>query len=275
MKKLLSIILGFILFLGIGVPAEWVDQAYAEEVKFTGTTAQIGVNVRSGPSTSSPVMFVIRGNTVVEFDGWETGETLKDYWTGQNDNRWFYYNDNGRKYYLASAFVNGNPPANGSETPSQQPAKGASVPDVKQKMSNWCWAGTSVAILEHYGKRVSQEEFVRVVKGGLYNNPATAYEFQRGLRNYGVNSQVYNQRLSLQTVKSELDKGRPMVAFIRWNNGAAIGHFLVMDGYYYGANGTTYVNYMDPWYGDHFTHSFNSFQQNSSFTWTGTTTTWR
>lgn len=39
----------------------------------------------------------MRGNTAVQFDGWETGETLRDYWTGHDDNRWFYYINNGQK----------------------------------------------------------------------------------------------------------------------------------------------------------------------------------
>ena len=35
-----------------------------------------------------------------------------------------------------------------------------------------------------------------------------------------------------------------MIALIMWQNGANIGHFLVLDGFYKGTNGTDYITYM-------------------------------
>ncbi|MFB6366687.1 papain-like cysteine protease family protein [Paenibacillus elgii] len=149
-------------------------------------------------------------------------------------------------------------------------AGGATVPNVQQKMSNWCWAGVSVPILQHYGKFVSQEEFVRYVKGGLYNAPATTGEIMYGLKRYGVNSSDFYYLPTLQWVQNEVNGRRPMIAFIRWTNGAAIGHFFVLDGYHSGTGGNQYVSYMDPWYGDHYSQTFNSFKSNNRFVWSGT-----
>ena len=36
-----------------------------------------------------------------------------------------------------------------------------------------------------------------------------------------------------------------MIALIMWQNGANIGHFLVLDGFYKGTNGTDYITYMN------------------------------
>ena len=53
-----------------------------------------------------------------------------------------------------------------------------------------------------------------------------------------------------------------MIALIMWQNGANIGHFLVLDGFYKGTNGTDYITYMDPWY-DHYNHNFSTFHTNN------------
>lgn len=61
-----------------------------------------------------------------------------------------------------------------------------------------------------------------------------------------------------------------MIALIMWQNGANIGHFLVLDGFYKGTNGTDYITYMDPWYGDHYNHNFSTFYNNNNFWWNET-----
>lgn len=282
MRKLLTLVVGLALIASanfaaaadpapVSVPA--AAAGGAAEVKFKGTTAPIGVNVRSGATTKSSVLYTIAGNTEVQFDGWEEGEAQQDYWTGQSDTRWFYFYKNNAKHYISSAFIFGNPPDPGTPKPPKPPGTGATVPDVKQKMSNWCWAGVSVPILQHYGKTVTQEEFVRYVKGGLYNDPATTGEIKYGLKRYGVNSSDFYNLPTLQWVKNEVDGRRPMVAFIRWTHGAAIGHFVVLDGYYTGTGGNQYVSYMDPWYGDHYSQTFDSFKSNNRFVWRGTIST--
>lgn len=49
-------------------------------------------------SLNANIVDVIPGNTTVSFKGWEYGEAVKDYWTGNLDNRWFYYFKDGKKY---------------------------------------------------------------------------------------------------------------------------------------------------------------------------------
>lgn len=51
-----------------------------------------------------------------------------------------------------------------------------------------------------------------------------------------------------------------MITLINWKNGGNIGHFLVLDGYFKGMNNMNYITYMDPWYGDHYQHNFESFK---------------
>ncbi len=61
-----------------------------------------------------------------------------------------------------------------------------------------------------------------------------------------------------------------MITLINWKNGGNIGHFLVLDGYFKGINNMNYITYMDPWYGDHYQHNFESFKNNDRFWWNET-----
>ncbi|WP_106769096.1 anthrax toxin lethal factor-related metalloendopeptidase [Paenibacillus faecalis] len=193
MKKLISTLLGLLLFFGSIAPAGWMDQVHAAEAQFTGITAPIGVNVRTGPSTSSPALFVVRGNTTVQFDGWETGETLKGYWTGIEDNRWFYYVYNGRKYYMASAFVYGDPPASQPNEPSEpnQPddpgetshsdliSKVVKLPSGYYDVAE---ANKIMANIQKFGDHILQRMYNNGVEVHLVNGPITDHPSMRHLR---------------------------------------------------------------------------------------------
>ncbi|HFJ9426503.1 papain-like cysteine protease family protein [Bacillus cereus] len=240
-----------------------VQKIIAEEVEFTGTTAPLNVNVREAKSLNANIVDVIPGNTKVSFKGWEYGEAVKDYWTGNLDNRWFYYFKDGKKVYVTSAYINGNPPNTSID-------RKLSVPNILQERSNWCWAGTSVSVLNYFGKTPSQDQYVRYVKGGSYNNPATSREIQYGLSGYGVSSAISSGAKSYDWFKRQINSNQPMIALIMWQNGANIGHFLVLDGFYKGTNGTDYITYMDPWYGDHYNHNFSTFHNNNNFWWSET-----
>ena len=54
-----------------------------------------------------------------------------------------------------------------------------------------------------------------------------------------------------------------MIALIMWQNGANIGHFLVLDGFYKGTNGTDYITYMV--LGMVYNHNFSTFHNNNNF----------
>ncbi|MFU0789914.1 anthrax toxin lethal factor-related metalloendopeptidase [Virgibacillus proomii] len=180
MKRLVNILLGLSLFFGLIVTVE-VDRAYAIKAQFSGITAPIGVNVRSGPSTSSPVLFVVAGNTSIQFRGWETGETLRDYWTGKDDNRWFYYVYNGKKYYLASAFVYGNPPANepSAPYPSDLAAKVIKVPSGSYDVAE---ANKINANIKKFGDNILQRMYNNGVEVHMVNGPITDHPSMRHLR---------------------------------------------------------------------------------------------
>lgn len=237
-----------------------IKSSFAEEVEFSGTTAPLNINVRDAKSLNANMIEVLPGNTKITFKGWENGEAVKDYWTGNLDSRWFYYFKDGKKVYVSSAYINGNPP-----NPSTD--RRLFVPNILQEKSNWCWAGTSVSILNYFGKTPRQEQFVKYVKGDLYNNPATSREIQYGLSGYGVRSAISPGAKSYGWVKNQINNNQPMIALIKWKSGADIGHFLVLDGYYTGTNGIDYMTYMDPWYNDHYNHNFSSFRNNNNFWW--------
>lgn len=44
------------------------------------------------------------------------------------------------------------------------------VPEVEQRMTNWCWAGVSEALLQYNGVDVSQEDIVAWSTGSSSNN---------------------------------------------------------------------------------------------------------
>jgi Peptidase family M23 len=77
-------------------------------VNFSAVTAPAGVNVRSAPSTSAPIVGSYGGNVKVNFDGWTPGDSVPDTWTGKPDRRW--YRIAGTNNWIASAVVNGNAP---------------------------------------------------------------------------------------------------------------------------------------------------------------------
>ena len=92
-------VLLFFTFSFIGV-----QKIIAEEVEFSGTTAPLNVNVREAKSLNANIVDVIPGNTTVSFKGWEYGEAVKDYWTGNLDNRWFYYFKDGKSICNVSVY---------------------------------------------------------------------------------------------------------------------------------------------------------------------------
>lgn len=141
----------------------------------------------------------------------------------------------------------------------------ATVENQQQRQSNWCWATCSSVVLQHYGINASQEDIVRYVKGGLYNQTGTVSEMLQAVRGYGLSASFrgvpyYND------IKNEIDAGNPMETLIGWTNGG--GHALVLDGYFTN-QGRNYIEIMDPWYGDHFQYNYEYYKSNSNFRWNG------
>lgn len=142
----------------------------------------------------------------------------------------------------------------------------ATVQSQQQRQSNWCWATCSSVILQRYGINASQEDIVRYIKGGLYNQTATAQEMLQAVRGYGLRASLFGVP-SFQQIQQEINGGNPMETLINWTNGG--GHALVLDGYFLN-KGRNYINIMDPWYGDHFNYNYEYYKINNQFRWTGT-----
>ncbi len=131
------------------------------------------------------------------------------------------------------------------------------TPLVTQEETNWCWAASSLSILNYYGIYTSQSQYVTYVKTGttspIYdpNVTATVSECENGLDYFGVSSTMYYGSLSFSTVKSEVGtNNRPIFTAIRWldsNNTVVGGHAVVIDGYYeYTNEDYQEIRYMDP-----------------------------
>lgn len=235
-------------------------------VNFSGVTG-MQCNVRSGPTLASRQIDSIPGNTRVNFNGWVEGDSVRDYWSGQPDTKWFFYIDrNNQKAYVTSAIIYGNPPGDPNIDPPVDPNQNtsATVPNIKQRMDQWCWATTTSSILQHYGFNVTQEQVVTHIKGSLINEPGSDSEMLNAARNFGLNANLNTSNLSYTSIQSEINSGNPIETMIQWTSGG--GHAQVLDGCY-SNNGTNYVKIMDPWYGEHSDYEVNDYKGNSKQTW--------
>jgi hypothetical protein len=164
-----------------------------------------------------------------------------------------------------------------------------SVPERFQEYSNWCWAGSSQAVLYYYTQYPSQceianyawnttkccsgsDNFYDKVKGcnkanWLYGNDGS---IQGILANWDVSSDGTDEPMTWSASVQELDNGNPFVMRFGWTSGG--GHFLVTYGYI--TNGS-YLKYMDPWPGEGYTTSLYSWVLSASdHDWTHTLTTY-
>ena len=145
-----------------------------------------------------------------------------------------------------------------------------------QEHSQWCWAGSSQAVLSYFGTTVDQCVIANYASGrsdccGSYgfddshpcNNPNNMWGYSywgvpdgslRGiLAHWGVTSDVRYSSISAAAVIAEIGNGRPFVMRFGWTGGG--GHFL--DGYGQEQD-ATYLDYMDPWPGNGYTKSLYS-----------------
>jgi hypothetical protein len=123
-----------------------------------------------------------------------------------------------------------------------------------QTQSNWCWAATSTSVSHFYWSWSNWTQCL-VANGELGRNdccggnvPAACnVPWYLDLALTRTNNFVsYTGVASFETVKAEIDAGRPVGARIGWNNGG--GHFVVIYGYSI-FGGEQYFNIDDPIYG--------------------------
>ncbi len=158
------------------------------------------------------------------------------------------------------------------------------VVKVVQEHSNWCWAASSVDVLDWYGANPSQCSVVNWAFGrsdacgsnvfdwnSAANSPNALYgqagSVQSVLQNSGVGSTAYASALSWNAIVNDVNAGHPFVMRFGWYSGG--GHILV--GYGYDDEpGTRYVGYMNPWPGEGFTWSTYAWTVSAAYdhTWT-------
>lgn len=160
------------------------------------------------------------------------------------------------------------------------------VPETYQEQTEWCWAGTSSAILSYYQKPMAQCEIANYTRTqavswhdfGTENcctNPKGKCNYwnynygypgsiQEILRSKGIENRGTARALSLQEVRTELAAKRPFV--IRWGWKTSGGHFIVGQGL---VDSTMY--YMNPWPGEGYKIALYSWVlDNADHTWTHT-----
>ncbi len=160
-----------------------------------------------------------------------------------------------------------------------------SVPLVIQEHSQWCWSGSSKAILNYYNKTPSQCQIVNWAYGINYacgnttfnwnsnaNTPNSMYgtsgSVQNILANWGVSNSAYNTASSWNSVVSDINVNRPFVIRYGWTSGG--GHIMVGHGYET-YNGTNYIYIMNPWPGEGKTYrTYSSAVSASDHRWTHT-----
>lgn len=163
--------------------------------------------------------------------------------------------------------------------------KTLNVPLVTQEHSEWCWAGTTKAVLNFYGQTPSQCQIVNWAYGLNYacgnsvfewnspaNQPNNMYgsngSVQNILKNWGVNNTAYNTASSWSSVVADINANRPFVIRYGWTSGG--GHIMVGRGYET-ANGVNYVYIMNPWPGEGQTYrTYSSAVAASDHKWTHT-----
>ena len=136
------------------------------------------------------------------------------------------------------------------------PAVGATlnVSLVKQTQNQWCWAACTAMIARFLGMvEPKQCELANFLFGRTNccqapgsttcNKPAQVQEIVKVYKHLGIKLTGPDKPLLADTVKKELDAGRPFEVGYLWNGGG--GHVAIVYGYT--PQGLVLVH--DPWYG--------------------------
>ncbi|MGM0407860.1 MAG: C39 family peptidase [Bacteroidota bacterium] len=150
---------------------------------------------------------------------------------------------------------------------SAQDTRVLNVPYIYQvHLCCWCWAASTNSVIQYYG---SDESLCEVVEYARSQNPSrfgtqnccntptpnacinTNYWTGAGsvcdiLDHYGISNNDIMSSLAFNTVRSEINAGRPIVFGWLWNGGG--GHVLTLRGY---DQPSTSVYYIDPSDGYH------------------------
>ena len=123
--------------------------------------------------------------------------------------------------------------------------KTLSVPRVTQAKTKWCWAAAS-EMVGKYGVSTTRNQWgvVELIWGSAYpnlggsvNNMVSGVEY---VSEYTKDASSVSYLLSLSTIQSKIDQGKPMIGRLKWDE--ARGHAIVFSGY----NGSN-IRCIDPW----------------------------
>lgn len=124
-----------------------------------------------------------------------------------------------------------------------------------QVQTNWCWAACASSASGFFDPKttwgqcaiVSAElEQKRCCAEGGSSGCNVPWYLDRALRRTGNFARKTEGPASWQTLRAEIDAGRPLAARIGWNGGG--GHFIMLTGYR-AAGGVREVEVQDPWTG--------------------------
>lgn len=146
------------------------------------------------------------------------------------------------------------------------------VPERIQVLNQWCWAGSSEAVLNYYGVWATQSEIGSYGTEGqniwnwLYGSSTgpTRRGINMILDNWSVANVYGYYTLTQSAAEDRIDAGQPFV--IRWGWDSGGGHFVVGRGY----EGDD-VYYLDPWPGNGYqVAAYDWVVRGGTHTWTHT-----
>ena len=129
----------------------------------------------------------------------------------------------------------------------------------RQRQQNWCWAAAIQMVLNYHGLRVTQEQVVARVFGGVIDKPGLPEDIMTALSGRAFDVHGYRRKISASPV---IHKGSEIVWDLayRWPlivglKGVPVSHAYVLTGVKYSANPLTNepmfhsVLLRDPWPG--------------------------
>jgi hypothetical protein len=176
-----------------------------------------------------------------------------------------------QKWGLTFTVVMGITSSFGATASAYVDYKTLSIPSYKQERDNWCWAASSQMSINYLGGNKTQSQIVNYVKGSVVNEPGTNAEVVRALNYGGLSGSNVNGSLAFSKVASQVKNNQPILAAVSWNNNPnGTGHMFVIRGFYNDTStGKQDIYYKDPWPTNTTDKifSYNSFLNNSDFTW--------
>lgn len=135
-----------------------------------------------------------------------------------------------------------------------------------QEKTQWCWAASSVGILDYYNISKTQSQFVKQVMGSVVNVPAADSEAESGMDAFGISGTVTSSSLSYDQVYTQIyTNDDPIYAGWSWDAGG--GHAVVIMGF--NNFGGSDVYYEDPGDGSRYRVTHSWMQSGGGHVWDG------